>query len=48
VDHGQVMPNIPEMGRFFSAIGTALQIATDGQTSAQNALREAAANMREK
>jgi maltose/maltodextrin transport system substrate-binding protein len=48
VDLGQIMPNIPQMGRFLSAVGTALQIATDGQASAQEALREAAANMREK
>jgi maltose/maltodextrin transport system substrate-binding protein len=45
VDLGQVMPNIPRMGRFFSAVGTALQIATDGQESAAEALREAAMNM---
>jgi maltose/maltodextrin transport system substrate-binding protein len=45
VDLGQVMPNIPRMGRFFSAVGTALQIATDGQASAAEALREAAMNM---
>jgi len=45
VDLGQVMPNIPQMGRFFSAVGTALQIATDGQGSAGEALREAAMNM---
>jgi maltose/maltodextrin transport system substrate-binding protein len=45
VDLGQVMPNIPRMGRFFSAVGTALQIATDGQASAGEALREAAMNM---
>ncbi len=45
VDLGQVMPNIPQMGRFFNAVGTALQIATDGQASAGEALREAAMNM---
>jgi maltose/maltodextrin transport system substrate-binding protein len=27
VDHGEVMPNIPQMGRFFSSVGAALQIA---------------------
>jgi maltose/maltodextrin transport system substrate-binding protein len=48
VDLGEIMPNIPQMGRFLSAVGTALQIATEGQASAQEALREAAANMREK
>jgi maltose/maltodextrin transport system substrate-binding protein len=45
-DHGEVMPNIPQMGRFFSAVGTALEIATNGQTSAREALREAAASLR--
>ena len=28
VKAGEVMPNIPQMGRFFSSIGAALQIAT--------------------
>ena len=46
VDYGEVMPNIPQMGRFFSAVGAALQIATQGQASAQAALQEAEANMR--
>ena len=46
VDLGQIMPNIPQIGRFFTAVGTALQIATDGQASAREALREAAMNMR--
>ena len=38
VDYGQVMPNIPQMGRFFSSVGAALQIATNGRASAQAAL----------
>ena len=46
VDHGEVMPNIPRMGRFFSSMGTALQIATEGRASAQKALHDAAASMR--
>jgi maltose/maltodextrin transport system substrate-binding protein len=46
VDYGQVMPNIPQMGRFFSALGAALQLAADGRLSARSALLEAAANMR--
>ena len=45
VDYGVVMPNVPQMGRFFSAVGAALQIATDGRASARAALREAEANM---
>ena len=47
-DYGQIMPNIPQMGRYFSAVGAALQIATNGQASAQAALQEAEANMRQK
>ena len=46
VDYGQIMPNIPQMGRYFSSVGGALQIATQGKASAQAALQEAEANMR--
>src|SRR5271165_6866650 len=46
VEYGQVMPNIPQMGRFFSSVSGALQIATQGRASAQAALQEAEANMR--
>src|SRR5260370_42095818 len=46
VDYGQIMPNIPQMGRYFSSVGTALQIATNGEASPQAALQEAAANLR--
>jgi maltose/maltodextrin transport system substrate-binding protein len=46
VDYGQVMPNIPQMGRFFSAVGTALQLAADGRLSARTALQEAEANIK--
>ena len=28
VDYGEVMPNIPQMARFFTSVGAALQIAT--------------------
>jgi maltose/maltodextrin transport system substrate-binding protein len=45
VDNGQVMPNIPQMGRFFSSVGAALEIAINGQLSPQSALQEAEANM---
>ena len=48
VDQGQIMPNIPQMGCFFSACGTALQIATEDHASPEAALREAEAIMREK
>jgi maltose/maltodextrin transport system substrate-binding protein len=44
-DDGEVMPNIPQMGRFWSAMGSALQIATNGQSTAQSALTEARENM---
>jgi maltose/maltodextrin transport system substrate-binding protein len=46
VEYGQVMPNIPQMGRFFSSVSGALQIATQGRASAEAALQEAEANMR--
>jgi maltose-binding protein MalE len=34
------------MGRFWSAVGAALQLATNGQASAEAALKEAADNIR--
>ena len=46
VDYGQIMPNIPQMGRFFSSLGAALQLATDGRLSARSALQQAEANMK--
>ena len=46
VEYGQVMPNIPQMGRFFSSVSGALQIATQGRASAKAALQEAEADMR--
>jgi len=45
IEEGEVMPNIPEMGRFWSAVGAALQLATNGQASPNAALKEAANNM---
>ena len=39
--NGMVMPNIPQMGKFWSAIAAALQIATTGRASPQAALDEA-------
>jgi maltose/maltodextrin transport system substrate-binding protein len=44
-DDGEVMPNIPQTGRFWSAMGSALQIATNGQATAKAALTEARENM---
>ena len=46
IDYGQVMPNVPQMGGFFSSLGAALQLAADGTVSPRSALPEAAANMR--
>jgi maltose/maltodextrin transport system substrate-binding protein len=46
VDIGQVMPNVPQMGRFFTSLGAALQLAADGRLSAAAALQEAEANIR--
>jgi maltose/maltodextrin transport system substrate-binding protein len=44
-DDGEVMPNILQMGRFWGAMGSALQIATNGQATAKSALTEARENM---
>ena len=44
-DEGEVMPNIPQTGRFWSAMGSALQIATNGQATADAALAEARESM---
>ena len=44
-DHGEVMPNITETGRFWGAMGSALEIATNGQATAQATLNEARENM---
>jgi maltose/maltodextrin transport system substrate-binding protein len=44
-DEGEVTPNIPEMSRFWSSVGAALQIATNGQASPQSALKEAESTM---
>jgi maltose/maltodextrin transport system substrate-binding protein len=46
VDAGQVMPNVPQMGQFFSALSAALQLAADGRLSASAALRQAESNLR--
>jgi maltose/maltodextrin transport system substrate-binding protein len=39
--NGEVMPNIPQMGKFWSSMQTALQIATHGEASPQVALADA-------
>jgi maltose/maltodextrin transport system substrate-binding protein len=46
VDLGQVMPNIPQMGQFFTTVSAALQLAANGRLSASAALQQAEANLR--
>jgi maltose/maltodextrin transport system substrate-binding protein len=46
VDIGQIMPNVPQMGRFFTSLSAALQLAADGRLSAAAALHQAEANIR--
>jgi maltose/maltodextrin transport system substrate-binding protein len=43
--NGVVMPNIPQMGKFWSSMASAFQIATDGQASPEAALADAKKNM---
>jgi len=43
--NGEVMPNIPQMGKFWSSMATAFQIATNGQASPRAALDDAKKNM---
>jgi len=42
VDVGMLMPNVPEMGRYWTAFGAALSNATNGQATSQKALDLAA------
>ncbi|HYY30889.1 MAG TPA: maltose/maltodextrin ABC transporter substrate-binding protein MalE [Chthoniobacterales bacterium] len=42
---GDVMPNIPQMGKFWSSMATAFQVATTGQASPKAALDDAKKNM---
>jgi maltose/maltodextrin transport system substrate-binding protein len=43
--NGDVMPNIPQMGKFWSSMATAFQVATTGQASPKAALDDAKKNM---
>jgi maltose/maltodextrin transport system substrate-binding protein len=43
--NGVVMPNIPQMGKFWSSMATAFQIATNGQASPEAALADARKSM---
>jgi maltose/maltodextrin transport system substrate-binding protein len=40
-DEGEVMPNIPQMGRFWTSMSAALEVATNGRSKPANALAEA-------
>ena len=44
--NGVVMPNIPQMGRFWSSMKAAFEIATSGRASPEAALRDARKNMK--
>jgi maltose/maltodextrin transport system substrate-binding protein len=43
---GEPIPNIPETGRFFTAMDAALEAITNGRQAAKPALDGAAARMR--
>ena len=43
--NGVVMPNIPQMGKFWSSMQAAFQIATNGGASPEVALKDARKNM---
>jgi maltose/maltodextrin transport system substrate-binding protein len=47
IDQGTVMPNIPEMGRLFNAMGGAIQVAAENRASPEAALQNAAAAIRQ-
>ncbi|HXL26428.1 MAG TPA: hypothetical protein VN952_07080, partial [Chthoniobacterales bacterium] len=44
-DEGEVMPNIPQTGRFWTSVATAIELATSGRSSPAAALAEAQRNM---
>ena len=44
--NGEVMPNIPQMSKFWSSIQTALQIAIHGEASPEVALADAKNKMK--
>ena len=46
VRNGVVMPNIPQMGRFWSSMKAAFQIATSGRASPEVALKNARKSMK--
>jgi maltose/maltodextrin transport system substrate-binding protein len=44
-DEGEVMPNIPQMGRFWTSMATAFELATGGRSSPATALKDAQREM---
>ena len=44
-ENGVVMPNIPQMGRFWSSMKAAFEIATNGAATPEVALKNALKNM---
>jgi maltose/maltodextrin transport system substrate-binding protein len=44
-DEGEVMPNIPQMARFWTSLAKALEVATSCRCSPAAALEEAKGNM---
>ena len=44
--NGVVMPNIPQMGKFWSSMKAAFEIATSGRASPEVALKNAGKNMK--
>ena len=47
VDEGEMMPNIPQMGRFWRCMAAALKIATSGRSGPAVALEDAQREMLE-
>jgi maltose/maltodextrin transport system substrate-binding protein len=45
VDEGEIMPNIPQMGKFWRCMAAALEIATSGRSSPAAALEDAQREM---
>ena len=43
--NGVVMPNIPQMGKFWSAMKAAFEISTNGEATPEAALKDASNNM---
>ena len=44
--HGVVMPNIPQMGKFWSSMKAAFEIATIGRATPEAVLKDASRNMK--